>query len=182
LITAFSTRNGREVFDGGGIDPDVEVDDIDLPPIGSNLISQGLIFKYASIFSYENTSIPEPGAFEISDESYQNFSNWVEEQNFEYQTKAEIDLAKIRVSATKEKRWRTIEKEYQALSDQIREQKKVDIIKYKPLIKNLLEEEIVSRYYLQKGAIEAGFEEDPYIANAKEILDDPEKFDGLLKY
>jgi len=181
LITSFSTRNGRPVFDGGGIDPDLEVDDIDLPPVASNLISQGLIFKYGNKFNYENESIPAGVQFRISDEHYDDFSNWIKEQDFEYQTKAEIDLEKIRVSATREQRWRTIEDEHKALSEQIWKQKDLDIKKYKSLIKNLLEEEIVSRYYLQKGAIEAGFEEDPYIADAREILDNPEKYKSLLK-
>lgn len=181
LISSFTTQNGRTVFDGGGIDPDLTVDNIELPPVASNLISQGLIFKFSNRFYFENDSIPEAGQFTLSDEEYENFSSWISEQDFEYQTKAEMDLEKIRVSATKEQRWRTIADEHKSLSDQIQKQKKLDLKKYKSLIKNLLEEEIVSRYYLQKGAIEAGFTEDPYMESALEVLNNQDQYQSLLK-
>jgi carboxyl-terminal processing protease len=182
LISEFKTSNGRKVLDGGGIDPDIKVEETPLPPVASSLISKGYIFKYANIFSFENDSIAKPGEFHLSETDYKKFISWLKNQDFEYRTMAEQDLEKLKTSATKEKRWREIEKEYNILKERINQQKEFDLIKHKPIIKSLLEEEIVSRYYLQSGAIEAGFRGDPFILKAMEVLDNTVKYNKILNF
>jgi len=180
LISEFRTSNGRTVYDGGGIDPDVEVEVTNIPSVATNLINQGFLFNYANKFYYEHDSIAGPELFRLSDNEYDQFINWLGKQDFKYQKQAESDMEKIFISATEENRWEDIKEAYENLSVQISNQKKQDLETFRPIIKNLLEEELVSRYYLQRGAIEAGFKEDPYLSNAKALLDDPEKYERLL--
>jgi len=181
LITAFKTRNGRTVFDGGGIDPDIEIEEHHLPPVVHALTTHGFIFQYATIFHHEHEKIAEPMQFHLSDETYEMFVKWLNNQGFTFKTNAEEELLNLKSYSRKEGNWKVIEQAYKQLQDEIQKQKKSDIYRFKEDIIRLLEKEIVSRYYLEHGAIEAGFDEDPFIQKTIDIISSPEKYARVLE-
>ena len=146
LITALTTRNGRTDFDGGGIDPDIEIEEQHVPPIVRSLTMQGLIFQYATIYHHDHEKIDDPVAFHLSDEEYEVFVKWLDKQEFTFTTSAEEDLMHLKTYSEKEGNWKVIEHAYMQLQDEIQKQKKSDIYKFKEDIVRLLEKEIVSRY------------------------------------
>lgn len=181
LITAFKTRNGRTVFDGGGIDPDIEIEEHHLPPVVQSLTTQGFIFQYATIFHHDHEKIADPVQFHLSEEEYEMFVKWLNKEGFTFKTNAEEDLLNLKSYSRKEGNWKVIEHAYKQLQDKIQKQKKSDIYRYKEDIVRLLEKEIVSRYYLEHGAIEAGFDEDPFIQKTIDILSSSEKYARVLE-
>ncbi|MCH7512978.1 MAG: S41 family peptidase [Bacteroidetes bacterium] len=181
LITAFKTRNGRTVFDGGGIDPDIEIEEHHLPPVVQSLTTQGFIFQYATIFHHDHEKIAVPVQFHLSEEEYEMFVKWLNKEGFTFKTNAEEDLLNLKSYSQKEGNWKVIEHAYKQLQDKIQKQKKSDIYRYKEDIVRLLEKEIVSRYYLEHGAIEAGFDEDPFIQKTIDILSSSEKYARVLE-
>jgi len=180
LRQVFYTQAGREVFDGAGIDPDVETPLPVLAPITKSLIKENLIFEYANIFRAENEAIDSARDFRLSDEQYQDFVNWLNAQKFDYTTGVEKSLADLVASAQYERYYENIEVQIDKLGQEISHNKNADLQTFKEQIKELLEKEICTRYYLQRGEMEASFNDDPSILTALEVLDDQQRYKALL--
>lgn len=180
LKSTFFTKNGREVTDGGGVDPDVPVDRSNYGPITLSLVAKGLIFDYATIYSYEHPDIENPREFTLSDEEYEEFVDWLSDKDYDYITKVEKTVEDLTEYAKKEKYFDDIEEQIASLKKKVFHNKEQDLKKFKIEIKDLLEEEISSRYYLQEGMIEASFNDDPQILQAIEILSSKDEYADLL--
>jgi carboxyl-terminal processing protease len=181
LITAFKTLNGRVVYDGGGIVPDVSLDPQKYSSVAQNLMAKFLIFDYVTKFKREHTTIAEPKVFSITDEIYNDFLGFIRERKFDdYKTTAEKLLEEIRKSTEREKYFDHVETEYAALKVKLAASKQHDLDANKQEITELLKDEILTRYYYQKGKIEASLQSDPEIAKAKEVLDNSEQYKVIL--
>lgn len=180
LKVAFKTKNGRVVYDGGGIDPDIPVKRSYLAPITVSLVNKSLLFEYANIYRHENPEIASAKAFSISDAEYDKFMKWVNTKEYDYTTKVESTLDELKKVAEKEKYFSAIEDQLNELRKKVSHKKELDLVKFKKQIKFMLEEEIVSRYYLQKGIVEASFDYDPDILESIEILNDLSGYSELL--
>lgn len=180
LKVAFKTKNGRVVYDGGGIDPDVPVTRSFLAPITLSLVNKSLLFEYANIYRHENQEITKPKEFSMSDDEYNKFVHWVNTKEYDYTTKVESTLDELQKVAEKEKYFSAIEDQLNELRKKVSHNKESDLIKFKDQIKYMLEEEIVSRYYLQAGIVEASFDYDPDILESIGILDNNTKYSELL--
>ena len=180
LIKEFRTTNGRKVYDGGGIDPDIVTDKREMTPIAFTLLQKGYIFDYASKYAFDNPEIPSPQDFELGDADYDDFLSWLEGKDITYTTQVEQNLEKLIEKAKKEKYYEAVKDDLTRLSSEIQSSKANDLLDNKEQILTLLEEEIVSRYYLQKGAVEAIFDEDPDIQSALDVLGDQQKYNALL--
>ena len=119
--------------------------------------------------------------YHLSDEDYEIFLNWLNRQGFTFKNNTEEDLLNLKTYSQKEGNWNVIENAYNQLQDEIQKQKKSDIYRFKEDIVRLLEKEIVSRYYLEHGAIEAGFNDDPFILKTIDILSSSVKYASLLE-
>jgi carboxyl-terminal processing protease len=185
LISEFKTKNGRPVYDGGGIEPDVYMDPMKLSKISQTLITKYLVFDYANLFYSKYKSIPAPEEFEISDDIYNDLIAFLQDKNYDYQTASEEALEKLKTNAQKENYFDAIEGEYNTLKSKILHDKSEDLVTYKDEIKLILKDEIVSRYYFQKGRILAALSDDPEIAKATEVLQGSETYlailDGTIK-
>ena len=180
LKVEFKTHNGRPVFDGGGIDPDIDVDRRRLAPITISLMSKGLIFEFANIYYYTHESISSAAEFRISDDEFNTFLSWLEDKDYDYVTKVEQTLDEL-ISLSKEEKFNgTVEKNITELKHEIQHNKENDLEKFQDEIKTALEEEIVARYYLSKGMIEASFDDDPQLIEAVRILNDPVHYGEIL--
>lgn len=180
LVTAFKTEKGRLVYDGGGIEPDVLITPLKYSSIVRNLASQYLIFDYATKYTFQNDSIPPPDKFEIDNTRYNDFKEFVKEREFTYTTESEYVLKKLKDQCSKEMYFEQIKNDYDALAKQLNEMKKNDLDNYSDIIKSLLKQEIVTRYYYDKGRIIASLASDPEILKASEIINDKATYDAIL--
>jgi len=180
LISEFKTKNGRSVYDGGGIEPDVFLEPMRLSKISQTLITKYLLFDYANLFASVHSSIASPEEFVITDEIYNDLIAFLKDKNYDYQTASEETLEKLKTSAKKENYFDAIEEEYNALKVKILHDKSEDLVTYKDQIKLLLKDEIIARYYYQKGRIVASLNEDPEIAKAIEVLQGSETYLAIL--
>jgi carboxyl-terminal processing protease len=180
LKSAFQTRNGREVYDGGGVDPDITVGDLQLAPVTISLISKGLLFEYASEYFLDHDNISEPGSFTLSDEAYAAFVKWAGTKDYDYETKTEKTLSQLDELFRKESFYDEVKGSLSELNIEIAESKENDLFEHKAEIKEYLEEEIATFYYLDKGAVEASFDYDPHVSAAVEVLNDKVKYQQIL--
>jgi carboxyl-terminal processing protease len=129
-----------------------------------------MIFDFATKYSNENESIPQPEDFKITDDIYNKFKAFVKENNFEYVSASKDEFDDLVKSAKRDKYYQLAEKEFEALKTKLVPNLDTDLDLYNDEISELLEDEIVSRYYYQKGAIRAAINEDKGIEKAIEEL------------
>lgn len=153
LKRAFKTKNGRVVYDGGGIEPDIVTEESEPGKITQALVYKGLIFDYATKYYYEHPAIASPQDFKLSDADFADFENWLNNKDYSYKTDNELELEKIKTSAEKDKAFEKIKLEYNALEAKLAHDKKQELDSHKPEVCRLLANEIVSRYYFQKGRV-----------------------------
>ena len=180
LIRAFKTKNGRTVYDGGGINPDVITKTRQFSNLAMALYGKYLIFDYATKFAREHASIPPADVFEITDTIYNDFISFIQGKDYSYKTKSERALEDLKSVALKENYFDAIKEEYNHLNSRMEKDKQEDMKKYNDQVKELLKMEIVTRYYYQKGKVVAALKNDPGLADAIATLKDTEKYSGIL--
>jgi carboxyl-terminal processing protease len=181
LRTAFKTTAGRTVYDGGGVAPDVEVNDREIADITRILLQKSYLFDYATRYRAEHPTIVPARQFKLSDVDYQKFVAYLQGKNISYSTDTEKALTDLSKKVKEEKHYDDVKLELEAVRKKITVNKANDLQRFKPEIKELLEQEIVSRYYFEKGRTEAGFDDDPNIIAAVAVLNDPNRYAALLK-
>ena len=180
LISKYKTRKGRIVFDGGGVAPDVAVDDETLSNLSANLITQSMVFDYATYFSSKTEKVASPEEFTVTPETYSDFIQFVKKQDFKYESKTEEQLDKLADIAKKEKYYDLSKDEFEALRTKVGHNLDQDFEHFKKEISELVADEIVSRYYYQKGAIKAALRDDQDVDKALEILHKPEGYAAIF--
>jgi carboxyl-terminal processing protease len=181
LITYFKTKNGRQVSDGRGIEPDVNVELPQYSPVVAALMREDLIFNYATTFRAENDSVASPENFRLTENMFVDFKKFVLQASFEYKTASVEELKKWRTIAEKEKYFTLAEKEWQDLIKKVTPDAATDIENSKEQIRLMLENEIISRYYFQKGRYRASFHRDDDLLKAREILNNTAEYLKILK-
>jgi len=180
LITAYKTKNGRTVYDGLGIEPDLKCEPDKLSAISFALFTKYLFFNFATKFERENPSIASAVEFKVTDEIYNNFLDYISDKDYSYTTKCEEALSELKKNAQEEKYFDDISHEYEMLALKLKERKEGDIYKHKEEIKKILKLEIVSRYYYLKGEIMASLAQDPEIARSIEVLNAKDSYLAIL--
>lgn len=181
LIRKFKTLNGREVIDGRGIEPDVKVKEKEFSRLTAMLVAKNFIFNYATDYYKTHTTIAPAGTFKLSDTEYNQFKDLVIKDTFDYSTASEEVLKKMRKTAESEGYFEDSKAEYEALFKRVTPSKQRDLEKFSSEIKELIENEIVSRYYYQKGRAEHAFRDDVFVDKAKEILQNKTSYNTILK-
>jgi carboxyl-terminal processing protease len=181
LIKIFKTVNGREVFDGRGIEPDLKLEAREYSRLTAMLVVNNLIFNYATNYFHANKSIPEAGKFELSDAEYESFKQLVIRDTFEYSTASEEMLKRMRETAQEEGYFEDSKAEYEALMKRVVPSKERDLEKFKAEIKEILENEIISRYYYQKGRTIDAFKTDDALTRALNVLANSSEYNTILK-
>jgi carboxyl-terminal processing protease len=181
LRVAFKTANGRVVYDGGGVSPDIEIKEKELSDLAKTLEAKGYIFDYATRYRTENASIAKPKDFRLSDADYQKFMAFLANKDVTYSTSVEQSVEDLINKAKDDKHFEDIKNEIEVIKKKISHNKANDLIRFKDEIREMLEQEIASRYYFQKGMIEATFDDDEDVLAAINVLNSPDKFKGYLK-
>ena len=180
LITAFKTTNGRTVYDGGGVDPEVVIEGNKFAELPSALYQRGLTMQYATIYHTSHDTIEPASSFTLSDAEYLDFIDW-------YKTQPEVSYTSVLEDQVQQLE-KLSEHDNVDISDQIVElkdllkvQKSEGLMIYKDQIKMILEREIASHYYLEKGQVESSFRNDKQLESAIATLKDSKKYSDLLR-
>ena len=181
LKTAFKTKAGRVVYDGGGVLPDVVVEAQTPTPIALSLTNKGLIFDYAVKYHHDHPTIKPAREFRLTDADYQDFTKWLGDKDYDYTTQVEKDLGTLEASAKKEKYFDQIQDQLKSLKTKMSHSKDADLNTFKPELKTLLEQEIAGHYYLQKGLKESSFATDPELKAALDLFKDMGRYSTILK-
>ena len=180
LKTAFKTRNGRTVYDGFGIEPDVEVEHEASSLLAVALYNRFHFFNYAVKFAHEHQSIPPAGEFTITDEIYQDFVNYLSDKSYEYTTYTENIISDLRKVAEEENYMDNLKQQIDQLEKTYKEAKKEDLMRNRTEISELLKDAILLHYYYRKGAIEGALAADPDVKKAVEVLTNKEEYNRIL--
>ena len=177
---AFKTKNGRTVYDGGGISPDIEIEKPELTESTEALLRSDAIFNFASVYYLENPSIATPEAYVFEDKEYEDFISFVDEGNSNFQTKSEKKFEQAFELSEKEALSKGIKNSYEDLVQQLQKQKIEELNKNKESIKELLSDEIINRYYFKKGEYQNHIAFSPFIKEAISVLENDEQYRSIL--
>jgi C-terminal peptidase (prc) len=180
LITAFKTKNGRTVYDGGGVMPDVKVDLELASKIGTSLVLRGLIADYINEYYVKHTDVPDIRSFKLTDTDYDDFVHFLENKEYDYTTQTDVLLKQLEDAAKKDKYYAHAQTEIEQLKKQLSHDKKKDLVLFKDEIKSYLEDELIGRYHYQRGKIERSLVADPQAQQAFKLAEDEKKAEELL--
>lgn len=180
LKTAFSTRHGRTVYDGFGIEPDIEVEHPTSSLLSVALYNRFHFFNYALKFHREHDTIPSPKEFVITEEIYQDFINYLSDKTYDYTTYTENILSDLRKVAEEEEYMDNLKQQIDQLEKTYKEAKKDDLMRHRDEVSQLLKDAILVHYYYRKGCIEGALSDDPDVKKAVEILSSTAEYNRIL--
>jgi len=181
LKREFKTKAGRKVFDGAGLDPDVEVQPESASPITVELVSSGMIFDYASQYCGEHKPVPASAkSIRLTDADYAQFVKWLGSQPFTYKPEVQAKMESLVALAKEEKYFEQLQPALDELKTKIEQAREADLMRFKSEIVAALEQEIAFHYLLVKGQVEIGLDRDPELVAARKLLADPARYKQLL--
>ncbi|MCX6236623.1 MAG: S41 family peptidase [Bacteroidia bacterium] len=180
LITEFKTKNGRIVKDGGGVSPDIRNVQDTLSSLSFKLTQDYMIFDFATDFASKHKTVAPADQFVISDEIYNDFHQFLTEKKFSYESRSEQTLKILIETAKREHYYETTQNEFSALEKGLSLNLNKDLDKNSEEIRDLLKDEIVSRYYYQKGAIISALGSDKEIKSVLSLFHNPAEYSRLL--
>ena len=180
LTNVFHTAAGREVRDGGGIRPDIEVKMDKTPNILFYLVNDDQIFDYATQYVIQHPTIPEVKDFQLTDADYADFKAMLKRRNFTYDRQSEEVLKKLKEFAEFEGYMENAKDEFAALEKKLQHNLDLELDRFAKDIKPLIAEEIVKRYYFEKGAVQETLKDDADLKKALEMLQQPEEYKKVL--
>ena len=180
LSTEFRTKNNRKVYDGGGITPDLVTESEVSSKILLSLFRERLFFDYATEYRLKNENILSAKDFKITDEKFLDFKNYLSDKEYQYETDTEKAYKKLKKVAEEENYFESMKNNFDLLVTKIDDAKRDDLEKNKDFIKEILANEIVSRYYYQKGRIQSSLNYDKDILQAITVLSDNTKYQQIL--
>lgn len=180
LKTAFKTRNGRTVYDGFGIEPDIEVQHENSSLLSVALYNRFHFFNYAMKYHREHASVPPAGEFKITDEIWNDFVSYLSDKTYDYKTYTENIIADLRKVAEEENYMDNLKQQIDQLEKTYKDAKKEDLNRNREEISELLADAILLHYYYRKGCIEAALSYDPDVKKAVEILGNTTEYNKIL--
>jgi carboxyl-terminal processing protease len=177
----YKTKDGRSVYDGSGVYPDIMIKQERFANITQALVGKLMIFDYATRYRNAHTKIGDAASFQMNDDEYNDFVKYLNGKDYSYNTNSEKLLNSLKTEATKEKQFGEIQSEYDVLKNKLMASKKNDLQIHKDEIKQVLENEIASRYYYEKGRYEVNFKYDKELAQAVKTMQDKNQLAAVLK-
>ena len=177
----YRTKNGRKVFSGQGIAPDVLITKKIYAPITQNIMYNFLFLEYVARYKAKHSDLKSIRDFKLSEQDYQDFVDLLSKKELDYKTTAEKGMEIFINQAKRYGYYKVVSAELKALNDKILRDKNTDLVKYKTEIKKLLEYYIVRSYHYNKGATEYLFDKDKDVLEAVRILKDTVKYNQILK-
>lgn len=181
LKKAYKTKAGRTVLSGGGIAVDVNIKDEPMSMIGVTLYTKNYLFDYATEYTSKHKTIAPAEKFTLTDAEFSEFAKWLENKDYSYKTETEDGLDSLKRMAIKEKYYDDAQQEFEALKNKLSHDKKQDLLKNKEQVKEMLENEIASRYYYTRGRIAQGMQHDKELDKALALLAQSAEYEKILK-
>lgn len=181
LKKEYRTVKGRKVLSGGGIEPDIAIEDNPVSKVAATLYYKNFIFDYTTQYVKSHPTIAPAASFTFTNEDFNQFSKWLENKDYSYKTETEVMLDSLKNIAQREKYFDAIKPDYSSLQAKISHDKQQDLLKHKEEIIEILEGEIVARYYYQKGRIENSHRKDKDFAKALMLIDAPAQYQAVLQ-
>jgi carboxyl-terminal processing protease len=175
----FTTKNGRKVWDGGGVMPDVTIESLKTNSLIDALETNNIIFDFATNYFYEH-NFDDVSDFSFSESDYMAFKSYVKEQNFTFQTKTE-KLLEESINADDSLLGQDVQEKYKDLLLAVNRGKITALDSYKKEIQKNLEDEIITRYFYRNGLYKYYLNHDDAILTAKELLANNSKYNGILQ-
>jgi carboxyl-terminal processing protease len=169
-IAEFKTRNGRPVFDGRGILPDVEVVDPELAKVVGGLYAKDLFFDFATKYRITHPEIGPAEEFRITDGLYQEFVDFVKDKKFDYETETMDAFKKLEEVAKRERYYDHAKAQLEALHAELAPDRTEELTRFRVDIEEVLRNEIVGRYHFQTGRAKAALVTDPVVRSGLEVL------------
>jgi len=180
IKSAFKTKNGRTVYDGGGLDPDILVKDAPIGTAVIELIRSGYMFDFATKYCNEHLNVTDLRGFHLTDAEYHQFEIWIKDQKFTYSTDLEKQIESLITAAKSERYYDDLQSGLTTLQSKIGQNHSGYLAKFKNEIQQILEDEIAFHYQLNKGKTEVALDRDLEITEAKKVLNDPALYRKLL--
>lgn len=180
LMHEYKTKGGRSVYDGSGIYPDLFTERKTYSKITQSLAGNFLFFDYANKYMREHPSIAPAKDFSITDAEYNDFISYLSDKKYDYKNQSENMIEQLKTASEKEKYFQLLEPEFNALKKKMNDTKKQDLQNHREEIKEVLETEIASRYYYQKGKLESTFKYDKDLKRAFDVFNDSTLYSSVL--
>lgn len=180
LTTVFHTAAGREVRDGGGIRPDIEVKGDKIPNIVFYLMNDDLIFDYATQYCWDHPTLASVDDFKLTDADYEAFKKLVKSRNFTYDRQSEKMLKSLKEIAEFEGYMTEAAEEFKALEKKLNHNLDRDLDYFAKPIKEYISQEIVTRYFYQRGAAMERLKDDTDLEEAIKVLQNPVRYREIL--
>jgi carboxyl-terminal processing protease len=177
----FFTSRGRKVYDGGGIEPDITLEAEEAAIIAHVLYGRGFLFDYATLYAFNHPTITEAKSFSLTNQEYAEFENWMKSKTYTTQSPIEADLDELTEEAKREKFYDDLKPQLDQIKTRLADSKRTELTRHKDQLKKLLEREIVSRYYFEKGTVEASFKYDREVKAAIDVLHNQSEYKKILK-
>jgi len=181
LQTPYETMGGRSVYAGGGIKPDIFVDNTAFLKIMSTLNKDLYLFDFAAAYEQEHKTIAKPSEFQLTDKDFEAFLSFLKERGYTYKTETERLLEQLETKAEKEAYSKVVQSELDAIRKVLSTSGQEELRKQKGRLMHLLQRYIVTRYYYEKGSLETGVQLDEEIKAAKKMLVDKASYEQMLK-
>lgn len=180
LQKPFNTKGGRTVYDGNGVYPDVVLPAQTLSPITVSLLNKSLFFDFANDYKKANKPVAAAKTFKLSDSEYNDFVNSIANKNYNYVSRTERLLAELKKVADTENKASAVKADLEALSAKLVASKKNDLNSHKEEIKRILETQVISRYFQEKGKVEQAFQYDTAVEKAKALFANQSQMAAIL--
>lgn len=182
LKQIFKTRKGRSVYDGGGVEPDLNIVAGKNTALISSLQSGRILFDYATRYYHKNKTIAPAREYYFSGQDFEDFKKWLQSQPAAYQTESEKKIEDLKQFLVKEQYNTAVQSAVTQMEQQLKQYKLTEVENHKKEIISLLNSEIVSRYYYQKGTIENKLsQDDEAIKRALDVLYDSKMYSSILQ-
>jgi len=180
LLQKFKTKNGREVIDGRGIEPDVKIEDSLFSDITRALLTQNKIFLYANDYVAKNETLSSPESYVFTEKDMKDFIGFLEKSNFMYESTSEKYMSKLKAELEQKNQFAKVEPAFLELQKKLKIPFQDFILAHTEEIGNLMENEIIGRYYYQKGKNIHAFRKDPVTKSAIDLLQNLEQYKKTL--
>jgi carboxyl-terminal processing protease len=180
LKSEFKTAHGRKVYDGGGLDPDIVMEDEFLSVVAASMASDGLIFEYATRYCAENPAPTSLQSFHLSDKDYEKFMDFLKAEKFTYATVLEKNTNQLIEVAKEERYYNEMESQLSGLKNKVEALKATDLTRFKGEIVEMLEEQIGFHYALNEGEAAVSIHRDQTILEARKLLNDAATYHKTL--
>ncbi|MFM8433569.1 MAG: S41 family peptidase, partial [Bacteroidota bacterium] len=180
-IAEFKTKGGRSVFDGSGVYPDIYIDPTYYSPIAVALLENYQLFDYAGLYTREHPTLAAAKDFRFTDTDYLQFVSFLQGKKYDYIDQSEKRLEALKEALERDKHFDKLKSSYETMKAEMESNKKNDLQNHRTEIREMLEEEIVSRYYYERGRKEISLRNDLELKRAIEVLDNQPLYKSILK-